>query len=104
MHVAPQMSDDSWPQSSLLREEYRLKGEFELNKDSRQFANDILADENGDGVVDDIELKKEEIKQDTERMKIESAERMHREDLQRKDKELDLKKLDITRNKNKPTK
>lgn len=84
-----------------MREEYRLKAELDLGKDSRQFANDILADENGDGVVDDIELKKEEIKQDTERMKIESAERMHREDLQRKDKELDLKKLDITRNRNK---
>jgi hypothetical protein len=84
-----------------LREEYRLKSELELSKDSRQFANDILADENGDGVVDDIELRKEEIKQETERLKIASVEKMHSEDLQRKDKELDLKKLDITRNKQK---
>lgn len=83
------------------RTKYEL-AQFQLGGSMAQAA---LADENGDGVVDDIEIKTAEIAarsaEEIKRMDVESKERINRELIRVKEEEIKVKKIQANKTTNK---
>lgn len=84
-------------------EKIRLKGEYELEKERLRAefnaVNGESRDDNGNGVEDIVEIQTETIKaqaaKDIERMRIQQADKEHKDDIKLKSRELDIKNKEV---------